>query len=102
VPARLHIATPPPVAAAPSPFPAPAGVPAPGAEPGGRLAPTTTAAAPAEAPMPVSQLAPEGDQTPPELDIDDIARRVYGQVRTQLRSELLIDRERAGLLTDFR
>jgi hypothetical protein len=45
-------------------------------------------------------------ETPPEpaapLDIDDLARRVYGQVRTQLRSELLIDRERAGLLTDFR
>jgi hypothetical protein len=36
------------------------------------------------------------------IDLDDLARRVYGQVRTQLRSELLIDRERAGLLTDFR
>ena len=44
-----------------------------------------------------------GDPSPrPPIDLDDLARRVYGQVRTQLRSELLIDRERAGLLTDFR
>jgi Domain of unknown function (DUF4157) len=38
----------------------------------------------------------------PAFDLDDLAHRVYGHVRTQLRSELLIDRERAGLLTDFR
>ena len=36
------------------------------------------------------------------IDLDDLARRVYGQVRTQLRSELLIDRRTRGTLTDFR
>ena len=41
-------------------------------------------------------------EEPATIDLDELARRVYGQVRTQLRSELLIDRERAGLLTDFR
>jgi hypothetical protein len=45
--------------------------------------------------------APATEEAAP-IDLDDLARRVYGQVRTQLRSELLIDRERAGLLTDFR
>jgi hypothetical protein len=68
-----------PVAAAAPPAP----TPAPGAAP--------SPAAPAPAPEPA-----------PPIDLDDLARRVYGQVRTQLRSELLIDRERAGLLTDFR
>jgi hypothetical protein len=61
-------------------------------------APASTA--PAATPStPQTETAPEPAAP---LDIDDLARRVYGQVRTQLRSELLIDRERAGLLTDFR
>jgi hypothetical protein len=56
---------------------------------------TGAAAAVQAAPTPAPEPAPP-------IDLDDLARRVYGQVRTQLRSELLIDRERAGLLTDFR
>ncbi len=65
------------------------------------------AAAPSSTTSPAIAAAPQAEQasTPepaPPIDIDDLARRVYGQVRTQLRSELLIDRERAGLLTDFR
>ncbi len=83
--------------------PSPAGAPAPmqsRPQPIAAAAPSSTESpsvdtGPQEAPTP----APE--PTPP-IDIDDLARRVYGQVRTQLRSELLIDRERAGLLTDFR
>ena len=64
-----------------------------------RRPPATPAAAtaPAQAAAPAPALEPA-----PPIDLDDLARRVYGQVRTQLRSELLIDRERAGLLTDFR
>jgi hypothetical protein len=57
--------------------------------------PAAAAASPQAAPAPAPEPAPP-------IDVDDLARRVYGQVRTQLRSELLIDRERAGLLTDFR
>jgi hypothetical protein len=36
------------------------------------------------------------------LDLDDLATRLYDRLRTRLRTELLVDRERAGLLTDFR
>ncbi len=64
---------------------------------------------PGEAPVPAAvplrepvDARPEPEAVAPTIDLDDLARRVYGQVRTQLRSELLIDRERAGLLTDFR
>jgi hypothetical protein len=35
------------------------------------------------------------------LDLDELATRIYGRLRRRLRAELLIDRERAGLLTDF-
>jgi hypothetical protein len=36
------------------------------------------------------------------VDLTSIANAIYDRVRTRLRSELLIDRERAGRLTDFR
>ena len=35
------------------------------------------------------------------IDLDDLSARIYGRLRRRLRAELLIDRERAGLLTDF-
>jgi hypothetical protein len=34
--------------------------------------------------------------------LDELASRIYPNIRTRLRQELLIDRERAGLLADFR
>jgi hypothetical protein len=34
--------------------------------------------------------------------LDELATRLYPNIRTRLRQELLIDRERAGLLADFR
>jgi hypothetical protein len=37
-----------------------------------------------------------------ELDLDDLALRLYDRIRSRLRLELLLDRERAGLLSDFR
>jgi hypothetical protein len=37
-----------------------------------------------------------------DLDLDEIAVRLYDRLRTKLRMELLLDRERAGLLSDFR
>jgi hypothetical protein len=36
------------------------------------------------------------------LDLDELSDRLYGRLRRRLRTELLVDRERAGLLTDFR
>jgi hypothetical protein len=65
------------------------------------IADLTPASSPAAVAASASDGAPVTHEAPP-IDLDDLARRVYGQVRIQLRSELLIDRERAGLLTDFR
>ena len=36
------------------------------------------------------------------LDLDELTDRLYDRLRSRLRMELLVDRERAGLLTDFR
>jgi hypothetical protein len=102
-PARLHITMPPPsVSRAPGAAPAPGAPPESAAQPGGRVASAEALAATAETVAAPPQPVPVTEETTPELDFDEIARRVYGQVRTQLRTELLIDRERAGLLTDFR
>jgi hypothetical protein len=37
-----------------------------------------------------------------EADIEQLATLLYGRLRTRLRRELLVDRERTGFLTDFR
>jgi hypothetical protein len=37
-----------------------------------------------------------------KINMDELATRLYDRLRSRLRTELLIDRERAGLLTDFR
>jgi hypothetical protein len=52
-------------------------------------------------------VAPAGTQGRPaidsdDLDLDEIAGRLYDRLRSRLRQELLLDRERAGLLADFR
>jgi hypothetical protein len=44
--------------------------------------------------------APTGAQSPASLD--ELAGRLYDRIRARIRDELLIDRERAGLLTDVR
>ena len=36
------------------------------------------------------------------LDLEDLTNRLYDRLRGRLRLELLVDRERAGVLTDFR
>ena len=36
------------------------------------------------------------------IDVEALANRLYDRLRSQLRTELLVDRERAGLLADFR
>ncbi len=37
-----------------------------------------------------------------DRELDDLARRLYGRIRSRLTSELLGDRERAGVITDLR
>ncbi len=52
--------------------------------------------------------APSGGESPAvgpggsEKDLDDLARRLYDRIRLRLTRELLVDRERAGALTDLR
>ena len=85
------------------------------------VAEPATAAAPApvertEQPVPVPPPvpAPSTPQPDPEpysrerqldldaLDLDVLSARLYDRLRSKIRLELMIDRERAGLLTDFR
>jgi hypothetical protein len=37
-----------------------------------------------------------------KIDLTELTARIYDRLRSRLRLELLVDRERAGLLTDFR
>ena len=37
-----------------------------------------------------------------DRELDDLARRLYGRIRSRLSAELLADRERGGVLTDLR
>jgi hypothetical protein len=37
-----------------------------------------------------------------EKQLDDLARQLYGRIRVHLRSDLLVERERAGMLIDLR
>jgi hypothetical protein len=39
---------------------------------------------------------------PDDIDLDELGHRLYDRIRSRLRLELLLDRERAGLLSDFR
>ena len=47
----------------------------------------------------VTAAAASGDS---EKDMDELAGKLYDRIRGRLRTELLVDRERAGLLTDWR
>ncbi|MGH9003655.1 MAG: hypothetical protein ACRDYV_11040, partial [Acidimicrobiia bacterium] len=38
---------------------------------------------------------------PGGVDLDELARRLYGRMSSQLRAELRLDRERSGFLTDL-
>jgi hypothetical protein len=49
--------------------------------------------------------APGGSGAAPvdkEQELDDLAGKLYGRLRGRLAAELLLDRERSGLLMDFR
>jgi hypothetical protein len=37
-----------------------------------------------------------------DRELDDLAHQLYDRLRSRLRMELLIDRERAGVITDLR
>jgi hypothetical protein len=51
----------------------------------------------------VAELAGQRSAVPDDpVDLDELAAKLYRRLRTKLRLELIVDRERAGLLTDFR
>jgi hypothetical protein len=75
-------------------------LPATGAAPSGSpqsIAAGETSPVIAQAPEPAT---PSADMAPP--DADDMARKLYDRLAARLRTELILDRERAGLLTDLR
>ena len=37
-----------------------------------------------------------------DIDLEELTAKLYDRIRSKLRLELLLDRERAGLLSDFR
>jgi hypothetical protein len=53
--------------------------------------------APAAAPAAGAEAVAQSEQ-----HMDELAGKLYDRIRTRLRSELLVDRERAGFLTDLR
>ena len=68
---------------------------------------TSRAPSPAEAGSAVSTVGPAigsmfGGHKAAETDMDELAGKLYDKIRTRLKSELLVDRERAGFLTDLR
>jgi hypothetical protein len=67
--------------------------------------PSSAAAAP-EAPA-TDEADPEPQsqnrfQMPNERDLDELSKRLYHRLRRQLKNELVIDRERSGLIADLR
>jgi hypothetical protein len=63
----------------------------------------TTPEQPAEAPASSTSSTSDEEHIPvSRLDLDELSERLYDRLRSRLRLELLVDRERAGLLTDFR
>ena len=80
---------------------------------GSGVTPTSGPGEPPPSPIPTTVEAPQpkaatttatptdrAAQPAPEVDLDLLARRLYPRVRAQLRAELLVDRERSGLLMD--
>ena len=47
-------------------------------------------------------VAPAGPHQASEAEMDELARKLYDRLRSRLKTELLVDRERAGFLTDLR
>jgi hypothetical protein len=53
-------------------------------------------------PQAPDEMAHQVVQSLGEVELEMLARRLYGRIRRELRTELLIDRERAGALADIR
>jgi hypothetical protein len=118
----LRAAAPRPVAAAPADAPAPSFAPPPVPAAVVARAPASDGAmivarrVTAPGPPPVAAAPPAGavqrtlEDSLPSLfavnadpaDLDELVNRIYLRIRNRLRAELLVDRERAGLIADLR
>jgi hypothetical protein len=65
-------------------------------------APVAVSRVHAGTPAPESSSASAGPHQASESEMDELARKLYDRLRTRLKTELLVDRERAGFLTDLR
>jgi hypothetical protein len=65
-------------------------------------APMAVSRVTAGAPAAESGAASAGPHQASETEMDELARRLYDRLRSRLKTELLVDRERAGFLTDLR
>ena len=67
---------------------------------------SSSSGGPANAPAPGAATGTASSSSPThadhEQDMDELAGKLYDRIRGRLKSELLVDRERAGLLTDLR
>jgi Domain of unknown function (DUF4157) len=67
---------------------------------------SSSSGGPANAPAPGAAAGTASSSSPThadhEQDMDELAGKLYDRIRGRLKSELLVDRERAGLLTDLR
>ena len=109
--AELHTAATPPVISrmsAPDP-PSPAPAPAPAADEGSRpVVPSPSARATVAAPV-VQRVETSSSGSHevavrdlPDSHVAELGDRLFDHIRTRLRAELLVDRERAGLIGDVR
>ncbi|HYW26298.1 MAG TPA: hypothetical protein VE953_19155 [Terriglobales bacterium] len=62
----------------------------------------SSAASASSASGPAAGGAEDGSPKHSEKELDELARQLYERLRSRLRMELLVDRERAGLITDLR
>lgn len=64
------------------------------------MPPPAAAEVPAASPVaPAAGAAPAHDN---EKELDDLARKLHDRISARIRYDLLLDRERAGMLTDLR
>jgi hypothetical protein len=72
-------------------------------EPAHAVPPVTAVQQQAAEPAAPAEAGPSGPGGPPPGgEIEELARRLYEHIGTRLRAELLVERERAGMVTDLR
>ena len=53
-------------------------------------------------PGPATPTAPKSARPSSDAELEELAGQLYGRISRRLRRELLVDRERAGVMVDLR